>query len=549
MALASGKLSKKVKIGYGIGDLGGNLFFTIVAFWLMNYLTDEVGLSAALAGTALMIARIVDAGIDPVIGVLSDRTRTRIGRRRPWMLVASFPLGAALVFLFTNPHYSTQTTLFIWATIAYSIACIFYACVNIPYSALTPELTKDFDEKTSVNGYRMSFAVVGTLTGAGLTLPVKNMFTSSAHAYQFLGILWAVIILITALIPVIVVKEPRCTQAQNHQNVLKQYADAFRNRPFLLILIPYAFNILGVTIVTASMAYYFKYVIGNEGQMTLALLVMLVTSMIFIPICVKVSEKIGKKGAYILGMSILSVAVVVVFIAGHLVPVYWIYIFMFFAGMGFSSQYVMPYAMIPDTIEYDYMKSGIRREGIYYSLWIFTIKIGQALAGLFTGLILFSFGYVAERGAYITEKTTDMNTTRFYINNSVYVADSANTITYSVNKTAFAVACVSHDAKDKKRIIITNLKKDTGLLLNNSKLVVPSEIKAGNEIAIKGKTCVLKFEQKPVTLFGIRLLMGPFTVIFFILANIILIFYPISKKRYLEIVEKIKEMESKEKPE
>jgi len=195
------------------------------------------------------------------------------------------------------------------------------------------------------------------------------------------------------------------------------------------------------------------------------------------------------------------------------------------------------------------MKSGIRREGIYYSLWIFTIKIGQALAGLFTGLILFSFGYVAERGAYITEKTPDMNTSRYYINNNVYIADSAGTVLYSVNKTDYAVACVSHDAKDKKRIMISKLGKDTTLLLNNNKLTAPAEIKAGNEIVVNGKTCVLKFEQKPLTLFGIRLLMGPFTVIFFILANIILIFYPISKKRYLEIVEKIKEMESKGKPE
>ena len=170
------KLSVGVKIGYGVADFGGNLFFTATAFVLLNYLTDTVGLSAALAGIALMVGRIWDAFYDPVIGYISDRTKTKMGRRRPFMLGGSIPLFIAMIIMFTNPTLVigagiSQTVLFVYTMVVYIILCTAYSTVNIPYSSLGPELTNDYNERTSLNGYRFGFAGIGTLLGAGLALP------------------------------------------------------------------------------------------------------------------------------------------------------------------------------------------------------------------------------------------------------------------------------------------------------------------------------------------------------------------------------------------
>ena len=137
------KLTKRIKFGFGIGDLGGNLFFTIIGFYLLYYLTDVVNLSPALAGTVLMIGKIWDALTDPLTGFLSDRTRTRWGRRRPYMFVGSFGIILGMVLLFTVPSINDQNKLFWLMVFYFCFLSTAYTLVNIPYTALLPELTAD----------------------------------------------------------------------------------------------------------------------------------------------------------------------------------------------------------------------------------------------------------------------------------------------------------------------------------------------------------------------------------------------------------------------
>ena len=534
----SEKLSLKTKLGYGIGDWGGNLFFTIIGFWLMNYLTDEVGLSAAYAGIALMIGRICDAFFDPIIGALSDRTRSRWGRRRSWMLFASFPLFAAIFFLFRNPGMASQQGLFIWAAVVYSLACVFYACVNIPYNALTPELTKDFHEKTTLNGYRMTFAVIGTLTGAGLALPLINGFGNKTTGYMVMGLVFGMVILLTALVPVFTVKEPHVDITRNKENVFRQYLDAFRNKPFLTILIPWSVNIAGVTIVQASMIYYFKYVLYQEANMTLALVIMLVTSMIFIPVCVKASKYIGKSRTYIIGIIIICCTILAIFLFGHKLSIYMIYLLMMLTGLGFSAHYVMPWAMIPDTIEYDYLKSGVRREGIYYSLWVFTIKLGQAFANLCVGLILGLFGYIADPGVLV------QNNIPTEIKQKIELNYQDNKLTSLPGKDSMSrVAVIERDAQNKSKFFISPRSGVSEVAVNDTVIINKKLLKNGDRINFRQSSFCFKSEQSPRTILGIRLLIGPFTLIFYLIGVIVLAFYPINKKMYEDIQRQIKEKE------
>jgi GPH family glycoside/pentoside/hexuronide:cation symporter len=406
------KLPLKTKLGYGVGDLGGNLFFTVIGFWLMNYLTDSVGLSGTFAGIVMMIGKGWDAITDPVVGFLSDKTKTKWGRRRPWIIFGALPLGIAFAYLFSAPDLGESIQLFIWASVTYVVVSTLYTFVNIPYNSLAPEITKNYKERTLLSSYRNIFAVVGTLIGAGAALPIINAFavktteivdgatvetiTNPSPGYMAMGIVFGAVMTISAVLLFLGTKEPPVHDEKHtiKQSIFKNYIDTFKNKPFVLILLTFTFNIVGVTIVQGSLIYYFKYVLLNEGLLTIALIVMLVTSMIFIPIWTKISYKLGKKQSYILGMSIFSIVVLLVFFIGHMIPIYIVIGMMFFAGVGFATHYVMPWAIIPDAVEYDYAQTGKRREGVYYGLWTFVTKVGQAIAGLLIGIVLDAFGYI-----------------------------------------------------------------------------------------------------------------------------------------------------------
>ncbi len=154
------KTSLKVRLGFGSGELSSSIFFTITSFWLMNFLTDEVRLSATLAGTALLVGKIWDALIDPFIGHFSDHTRSRWGRRKPYLLFFAIPFGLAFVLMFRNPGIEGQTGKFIWALLTYVFFCTVYSFTNIPYNSLLPEMTDDYHERTNISGFKQAFAVV-----------------------------------------------------------------------------------------------------------------------------------------------------------------------------------------------------------------------------------------------------------------------------------------------------------------------------------------------------------------------------------------------------
>jgi GPH family glycoside/pentoside/hexuronide:cation symporter len=390
-------LSLKTKLGFGVCDLGGNLFFTIMGFYIINFVTDVALLGAALAGTALWVGKIWDACIDPAIGYLSDRTKSRLGRRRPWMLGGAVALFFFMIVMYTNPHIQNQGWLFVWLIVTYCLLVTAYSVINIPYGSLTPELTRDYDGRTVLNAYRMSFAVLGTFIGFGLVLPLVGAFANKDTGWTFTAAVMGAIITVTALITIFTVKEPARAEkeAEEQQGFRKTYAAALKNRPFVLALLCYAFHITGISVVQGTLIYYFKYIYGGSGSFELAGVCLLVPSLLFIPIWTMLSRKIGKKWCYNIGMGIVPIALLAIFLfAADRGPVF-MYIVMAVSGIGLSTNYVMPFAIIPDAAELDYAENGVRREGAFYGLWNFALQIGQAFALALSGWILAAFGYVA----------------------------------------------------------------------------------------------------------------------------------------------------------
>jgi len=398
------KLGLGTKIGFGAADLGGNLFFTAMGFWTLNYLTDTVGLSAAAAGGAVMVGKLWDAVTDPMMGFISDRTRTRWGRRRPYLLFGAVPLALTMWFFFTNPHIGSQAWLTIWAAIALCALNTAYTVVNIPYSSLTPELTKDYHERSSLNGFRFGFAVIGTILGAGAVLPLVGIFGADrSSGFSFMGAILGFLMAVSTLVTFFSVHEPdHSHEPKPTEKFFPTFLAVFRNKPYVILLLTYALNLTALNFVQGILVYYFKYIYRDEALTTLAMILLLVTAMVCIPVSVKVSKRIGKKRTYQICFAILASACLVIYFLGHRLGSGFFLAMMVYAGIGIGFGYVAPWAMVPDTIEFDAVRTGNRKEGAFYGMWTFTSKVGTSLAIALTGLILGAAGYAAnlpEQGA------------------------------------------------------------------------------------------------------------------------------------------------------
>ncbi|TFG82395.1 MAG: MFS transporter [Spirochaetales bacterium] len=392
---ASEKLPVRTKLGFGVADLGGNLFFTAMGFWSMNYLTDTVGIPAALAGMAVMVAKIWDAVTDPMMGYISDRTISRMGRRRPYMIFGAVPLLLASWLFFTAPNLQGNAALTAWAIATLCLLNTAYTVVNIPYGSLTPELTKDYHERTSLNGYRFGFAVIGTILGAAVVLPMVAAFGSRRAGFSAVGLTFGLVMAVTALITGLSVKE-RPHDGDRPKGFFKTYAVVFKNKPYLVLLFTYMLNLAAINFLSGILVYYFKYVYNNEGLTTMAMVLLLVIAMVFIPISVFVSKRIGKKRTYQICFTLMSIACMAIFFFGHTLGPAFTLAMMALAGVGLGFEYVPPFAMLPDAIEVEAQRTGQRREGAYYGIWTFVAKLGQSVATALMGFILALSHYVPD---------------------------------------------------------------------------------------------------------------------------------------------------------
>jgi len=388
------RLPVKIKIAYSMGDLGTNIVIQTVALFYMYFLTDVTLLSASLAGISLMLVRCVDAFSDPLIGYFSDRTRTRWGRRRPYLLFGSFGCGLFFFLLFTYIPIKGQGLLFLHATLSYLAFYICLSLCNIPYCALTPDMTQDYDERTSLTSYRMAGAIIGVFIAAGLARELVSLFPNERVGFSATGAIFGAAFIILTLIVFWSVRENKVYgEEHDSTSMFRLYLDSFKNRPFLMVLLAYILIELAIVLMSSTMIYYMKYFMKREDLLSTLFLTLLGTALVCIPFWALVSRRMGKKWSYFIGIGILSVSMIGIFFInpGNLLV---LYILTACAGLGFSTEFVNPWAMMPDTIEYNEYAAGKRNEGIFYGMVGFGPKLSGALAGLLVGWALSLSRYV-----------------------------------------------------------------------------------------------------------------------------------------------------------
>lgn len=393
------KLPTRTKVLYGIADLGISLLTAAIQFFLLFFYTDIAGIDPGLAGTALLVGKLTwDAINDPVFGYLSDRTRSRWGRRKPYMLIGAIPFGLTIWLLFSIPAGLVGVKAFLAVLGSFLLADTFQTMVSVPYYALSAELTYDYDERTSLISIRMIFTVVGYILGAALTTAVAGFFmnlgwTKNA-AYSGMGAVFGAVAVITLLITTFGVKEiPNPDLKPAEMPALKQIKFVFKNRPFVQYMIMSTIISISFTLLTSLLPYYLTYQLKMTNEISYVMFVMLATIGVFLLMWQKISKKMSKGPAYALGLAIASAAILVAFfLPAH--PTWIIYLVAFIAGLGFSAQYVFPWSMIPDVIEVDQAVTGERHEGIYFGVNAFLGKLTGALGIAASGWALKLYGYV-----------------------------------------------------------------------------------------------------------------------------------------------------------
>ncbi|QEQ01329.1 MFS transporter [Thermosynechococcus sp. CL-1] len=399
---ARSPLSLWTKLAFGAGDLGTAITANLQVFFLMVFLTNVAGLNAGLAGSVLMIGKIWDAINDPIIGYLSDRTPVgKWGRRHIWMILAALPFGICFFLNWWVPT-TDQGLLFGYYVLMGLLFNTFYTAVNLPYSALTPELTEDYNERTSLNSFRFAFSIGGSIGSLLLAQILFQVIKEPKTQYIVLGGIAAVL----SVLPIywcVWGTRGRVREFERHtpssgQSPLPlktQLRLVFSNRPFLFVMGIYLCSWLAVQI-TASLIPFF---IGDWLQMspaeyTQVALAVQSTAMIMLFVWSAVSRRIGKKAVYYMGMALWMIAQAGLFLLqpGQTTLVY---ICAILAGFGVSTAYLVPWSMIPDVIDLDELNSGQRREGIFYAFMVLLQKIGLALGLFLVGQALQWAGYLS----------------------------------------------------------------------------------------------------------------------------------------------------------
>ncbi len=382
------KLSIAAKLGFGAGDIFGGGSLVIIGFFYLYFLTDVLLISPVLAGSVFLVSKIWDAVTDPIMGIISDRTRTRFGRRRPYFLA-----GVVLIFLsFTMMWYPVDFSLeihrFIFVLVAYVFFATSYTIVMIPYFALASELTTDYNDRTSLTSFRMTFSMLSSLICALIPLEIIKSFQGERAGYIIMALIFGTIFSLPFLATFFFTRErPDFQKEPEPFNIKKSFIEPFKTPTFVNALLMYLFAMTAIDILMSIIMYFMTYYIGRSSETNYVLGAMLVTQLLFIPVFVLISRRIGKKKSYLAACVQWMLVMLLSIFIGPGNPSYFIYAFGVLVGMGTGGIYVLVYSIMPDVPDVDELYSGRRREGVYSGIMTFMRKFGSAV-GIFTVSVL-----------------------------------------------------------------------------------------------------------------------------------------------------------------
>lgn len=390
-------MSPGKKIAYAAPAFALAIVGIPVYVYVPKFYTDVVGINIALLGYILLGIRIFDAITDPLIGFLSDKTKSRFGRRRPYVGGGAVLLALSMWFLLNPPKASSIFETY-WFGIWIFSLFLFWTLVTVPYEALGPEITFDYDERTVLFGIRDGALIAGTLVAASSPAAVTWIFGLSSDAagerrkFFWIGAMYAPLLVATCWICVLAIQERFKVRSEERIDIRKGFRSLVQNKPFGILLTAYTVSAFGNNLPASLILFYVQYVLKSQ-QADLFLLIYFVTGVLFLPGWVLLSHRLGKKWTWLAAMALNTGAFLGVFFLGPGdAKIYGVLVFA--SGIGFGATVALPSAIQADVIDYDELLSGERREGHYIGLWSISRKLAAALGVGLALSILGRTGYM-----------------------------------------------------------------------------------------------------------------------------------------------------------
>ena len=429
------KLSFIEKAGYSLGDAAANFVFMTMILFQLNFYTDTLGIAAASAGSLLLVGRLWDAFFDPMMGVMADRTNTRWGKFRPWVLWTALPWGVVMVFAYTTPDWG-YTGKIVYACLTNILLMTLYSANNTPYSAMTGVMTGDVNERTSLSSYRFVAAMIAQLIVGGFTLPLVAKFGhgNNAKGWQITMGLWATICVVLFLITFLTTRERIQPDPKQKASAKTDFSTLLKTGPWIAMFILTLAHFIVLAMRGGTLSYYFQYYVNHErlfGTLqslgltnnsaggvwhyllnSFGLIVdpkrtnvssvgfsLFNMSSQFVTVCgvlcsTFLSIRFGKKAVALAGFSLTTVFMAL-FILLPPEAVGSMFILEYVRALTYAPTIPLIWAMFADVVDYAEWKTGRRTTGVIYATILFGLKTGLSLGGALAGWLLSGFGYRA----------------------------------------------------------------------------------------------------------------------------------------------------------
>ncbi len=383
------------KVGYALGDSASNLYWKTFEFFLVIYYTDVFGISAAAAGTMLLVTRVLDAVADPVMGALADRTNTRWGHFRPYLLWFAVPLAIFGVLTFTTPDMTSSGKL-VYAYATYGVLMILYTVVNIPYSALMGVMTPNSMERTALSTMRFIGAFVAAVFVQYFTLGFVKTFGggNEARGWQLTMVLYGVLAVILFVICFATTRERVAPPAQQSRDLKGDLKTLLKNRPWLILTGMLLLLLAALVMKGSASAYYFKYFVQREDLLGAFLVANGLAALAGIAIAQHLARWFGKKRVFIASIGGGGLLIGLFYLAGP-TDIWLIFALQILSSFVIGPNSPLLFAMFADTADHAEWKTGRRNTGLVFASAIFSTKVGVAIGAWLVGLLFQAVGYVA----------------------------------------------------------------------------------------------------------------------------------------------------------
>ena len=400
------------KIGYGFGDMASSMFWKLFGAYLMIFYTDVFGLPAAVVGTMFLITRIWDSAFDPIVGVVADRTHSRWGKFRPYLLWLAVPFGIIGILTFVTPDWSPTGKL-IYAYVTYSLMMMIYSAINVPYASLLGVMSPNPKERSTLSTYRMTFAYIGSFIALLLFIPLVNFFSGNSKELADQQTGWTLAVVVIAILCIVLFfgcfawTKERVKPIKETQNPLKEdLKDLFKNKPWWILLGAGVAALVFNSIRDGAAVYYFKYFVVEEDYATVSFFGMsFVLSGLYLALgqaaniigviaAAPVSNRIGKRNTYMWAM-IIATVLSVIFYWFDKEDLIWMFVFQALISVCAGSIFPLLWSMYADCADYSELKTGNRATGLIFSSSSMSQKFGWAIGTAVTGWLLGFFGFQA----------------------------------------------------------------------------------------------------------------------------------------------------------